>query len=226
MAANQDPLQPEKFYHIYDHGIGSDAIFFNDDNYIYFLKKFAEYISPVANTYAYCLMPNHFHFLIQIKTEKEVFNFLKENEKLPDENITLSAFKALSGGITEIDFFSLHIGKQFSNFFNGYAQTLNKQQKKRGSLFLRSFKRKEVTSSENLKSLILYIHSNPIHHQFVTNIADWRYSSYHSLISDKTTQLKRKEVIELFEDIDNLKFCHQQINQNLLGKVELEIIGA
>ena len=131
MAANQDPLQPEKFYHIYDHGIGSDAIFFNDDNYIYFLKKFAEYISPVANTYAYCLMPNHFHFLIQIKTEKEVFNFLKENEKLPDENITLSAFKALSGGITEIDFFSLHIGKQFSNFFNGYAQTLNKQQKKK-----------------------------------------------------------------------------------------------
>jgi putative transposase len=226
MAANQEPLKPEKFYHIYNHGIGSDAIFFNDDNYIYFLKKFTEFVSPVANTYAYCLMPNHFHFLVQIKSEKEVFEFLKENEKLPDENISLTAFKALSAGVTEINFFSLHISKQFSNFFNGYSQALNKQQGRRGSLFLRSFKRKEIASSEYLKSLILYIHSNPVHHGFVSNISNWKYSSYHSLISDKTTQLKRNEVIELFEDIDNLKFSHQQINQNLLEKVESEIMGA
>lgn len=225
MAANQDPLQPESFYHIYNHGIGSDAIFFNDENYIYFLKKFTEFISPVANTYAYCLMPNHFHFLVQIKSEKEIFEFLKENEKLPDENITLTAFKALSGGITEIGFFSLHISKQFSNFFNGYSQALNKQQGRRGSLFLRSFKRKEIASSEYLKSLILYIHSNPVHHGFVEKITDWKYSSYHSLISDKTTQLKRQEVIGLFEDIGNFKFSHQQINQNLLQELESEILS-
>jgi len=226
MAANQNSLQPDKFFHIYNHGVGSDAIFFNDDNYVYFLKKFTEFVSPIANTYAYCLMPNHFHFLVQIKSEEEVFQFLKHNDKFPDENITLTGFKTLSGGITEIDFFSLHISKQFSNFFNGYSQALNKQQGRRGSLFLRSFKRKEITSSEYLKSLIIYIHSNPVHHGFVSNISSWKYSSYHSLISDKTTQLKRKEVIELFEDIDNFKFGHQQINQNLLEKVESEMLEA
>ena len=161
MSANQEPLKPDKFYHIYNHGVGNDSLFFNDNNYIYFLKKFAEYISPIANAYAYCLMPNHFHFLIQIKSEKEVFQFLKESNKLPDEEITLTGFKTLSGGITEIDFFSLHISKQFSNFFNGYSQALNKQQSRKGNLLIRSFKRKEITSSEYLKSLILYIHSNP-----------------------------------------------------------------
>ncbi len=221
MPANQESLKSEKFYHIYNHGNGSDAIFFNDDNYIYFLKKFTEYISPIANTYAYCLMPNHFHFLIQIKSEEDLFRFLKENDKLPDENITLTGFKTLSGGVTEIDFFSLHISKQFSNFFNGYSQALNKQQNRKGNLFIRSFRRKEITSSEYLKSLILYIHSNPVHHGFVEKITDWKFSSYHSMISDKVTQLKRNEVIELFEGIENFKFCHQQINQNLIAELEL-----
>ncbi len=232
MAANQDSLKSDKFYHIYNHGIGNDAIFFNDDNYCYFLKKFAEFVSPIANTYAYCLMPNHFHFLIQIKSEKEVFQFLKESNKLPDEEITLTGFKALSGGIAEVDFFSLHISKQFSHFFNGYSQALNgysqalnKQQSRKGNLFIRSFKRKEIVSCEYLKSLILFIHSNPLHHGFKESISDWKYSSYSSLVSEKQTQLKRKEVIELFDNIENLKFCHQQLNQNLIEELESEILS-
>ncbi len=31
----------------------------------YFLNQWAKYIEPVAGTYAYCLLPNHFHFLIK-----------------------------------------------------------------------------------------------------------------------------------------------------------------
>ena len=223
MTSNQESLKSDKFYHIYNHGVGNDSLFFNNDNYIYFLKKFAEFVSPIANTYAYCLMPNHFHFLVQIKSEEEVFQFLKQSNKLPDEEITLTGFKTLSGGITEVDFFSLHIGKQFSNFFNGYSQALNKQQKRKGTLLTRSFKRKEITSSEYLISLIQYIHLNPVQHGFVEKVLDWKHSSYPSLMSDKPTQLKRKEVIELFGDIENFKFCHQQKNQNLLPELESEM---
>jgi len=223
MAANQEPLKSDKFYHIYNHVVGNDAIFFNGENYIYFLKKFTEYVSPVANTYAYCLMPNHFHFLVQIKSEEEVFQFLKENNKLPDEEITLTGFKDLSGGIAGIDFFSLHISKQFSNFFNGYSQAINKQQKRKGNLFIRSFKRKQISSEEHLKDTILYIHANPVHHGLTEKITDWKYSSYHSIISDKVTQLKRREVLELFNDIENFKISHQQINQDLIRELELEM---
>ncbi len=224
MSVNQESLKPDRFYHIYNHGIGSDAVFISDDNYNYFLKKITEYVSPIANTYAYCLMPNHFHFLIQVKSEEEVFQFLKENDKFPDENMTLTGFKTLSAANMEIDFFSLHISKQFSNFFNGYSQAVNKQQRRRGNLFIRSFRRKEISSSEYLKSLILYIHSNPVHHQFVSSISSWKHSSYHSLISDKPTQLKRKEVIELFNDIENFKCSHQQINQNLILELESKLL--
>jgi putative transposase len=215
MSLSHELLKPQKFYHLYNHGIGNDFVFFNNDNYGYFLKKFAEYISPIANVYAYCLMPNHFHFLLEFKTEKEIFNYLKINNKIPEENISFENFKLLSENSKDINFFSLHISKQFSNFFNSYAQAVNKQQGRKGNLLIRPFKRKEISSEEYLKSLVLYIHSNPVHHQFVSTISDWKYSSYHSLISDQTTLLKRKEVLELFEGIENFKFCHQQINSKL-----------
>ncbi len=65
-------LQPETFYHIYNHANGSDNLFREEDNYNYFLRQWEKYISPIANTYAYCLMPNHFHALIRIKAIEEI----------------------------------------------------------------------------------------------------------------------------------------------------------
>ncbi len=223
MPENQDKLKPDKFYHIYNHGNGNDNIFFNDTNYIYFLTKYKEYISPIADTYAYCLMPNHFHLLIKLKSEEDIFQFLKRNNKFPDDKMTLEGFQGLTGVNIEIDFMGLHISKQFSNLYNGYSQAINKQESRKGSLFARSFKRKEIDSSEYLQSLILYIHTNPIHHQFVEKIKDWKYTSYHSIVSELPTSIKRKEVLELFDDITNFKFCHQEFNENLIAKMEREM---
>ena len=218
------PLEPDHFYHIYNHSNGKDNLFISEDNYKYFLGKFKEYIAPFSETYAYCLMPNHFHFLIKINSEKDVFKWLWENEKIADSSLDLKGFKNLSGlSIAEFNPFSAHISKQFSNFFNSYSKSMNKQESRMGSLFVRTFKRKLISSEEQLKDTILYIHANPVHHEFVSTISDWKYSSYHSLISDKTTQLKRKEVIELFDDIENFKSNHQQINQNLIEGLELEM---
>lgn len=223
MSENKICLLPNKFYHIYNHGNGKDNVFYNEENYIYFLKKYKEYIEPIADTYAYCLMPNHFHFLIQIKSEETVFNYLKKQNKFPDQNITLEEFELLFVKNPEINLFNLHISKQFSYLFNGYSQAINKQEGRKGSMFLRSFKRKEIDSTEFLKSLILYIHLNPVHHQFVKNITDWKFLSYHSFLSDLPTLLKKDEVIKLFEDIDNFKYSHNNASQNLLMKIETEL---
>ncbi len=38
----------------------------------YFLEKYDEHISPEVETYAWVLMPNHFHLLVKIKDETEV----------------------------------------------------------------------------------------------------------------------------------------------------------
>jgi putative transposase len=51
-------MQPKRFYHVYNHANGTENLFCQDENYHYFIKLWAKYIEPIADTYAYCLMPN------------------------------------------------------------------------------------------------------------------------------------------------------------------------
>lgn len=67
-----ETLEPDKYYHIYNHAVGQDNLFNTDENYRFFLEKYAHYIIPVADIFAYCLLPNHFHFAIRIKPEDEI----------------------------------------------------------------------------------------------------------------------------------------------------------
>ena len=74
------PLTPGYYYHIYNRGNNREPIFFSDDNYRYFLKGYAEHITPVADTFAYCLLPNHFHILVQIKEYQETLSEAKTSQ--------------------------------------------------------------------------------------------------------------------------------------------------
>ena len=62
-----EPLQPSQFYHIYNRGIDGQPLFREQRNYPCFLELYAKYIEPIAETYAYCLLSNHFHLLLRIK---------------------------------------------------------------------------------------------------------------------------------------------------------------
>ena len=74
------------YYHIYNRGINSCDLFRDADNYEHFLNLYDKYISPIADTYAWVLMPNHFHLLLRIKDKKEIFS-----------SSNLTGFKNLSG---------------------------------------------------------------------------------------------------------------------------------
>ena len=59
-----EPLLPGQYYHIFNHAVGDENLFRQAANYLYFLERYGHYIFPIARTYAYCLMPNHFHILV------------------------------------------------------------------------------------------------------------------------------------------------------------------
>ena len=65
-------LEKDKVYHIYNRGINSEVIFNSDENKRYFLKLYSKYLENKAETFAYCLMYNHFHFIIRIVNENEI----------------------------------------------------------------------------------------------------------------------------------------------------------
>ena len=213
---NQIPIETGNYYHIYNHSNGKENIFFKDENYRYFLQKFKEYISPITDTFGYCLMPNHFHFLVRFKEDLEIFNWLKEQGKIPDESLTLTALKALSANNNNP--LNLHISKQFSRFFSGYAMAINKQEGRMGNLFIRQFKRKKITSEKQLCDTLIYIHNNPVHHGFTENAALWKHSSYNSILCTSPTILLRDEVITWFEDRENFIFCHNKYADVLIDE--------
>ena len=66
MPNHRIPLQPGSYYHIYNRGINSGPLFFEKENYQHFLRLYDRYVSPIANTFAWALMGNHFHLLVQI----------------------------------------------------------------------------------------------------------------------------------------------------------------
>lgn len=65
-------LQPNNYYRIFNRGINGNTVFFEERNYHYFLQQYATYTFPFIETYAYCLLNNHFHLLIRVRSEDEL----------------------------------------------------------------------------------------------------------------------------------------------------------
>ena len=212
------PLQERKFYHIYNQGNNHENIFHNDGNYVYFLQKLDYYLSDFVELYAFCLMPNHFHLLIRIKTIEELEK--TANEKFSAFHVTrLSKFQKLgkSKSRTNSEIYSDFISTQFRFFFMSYSKSINKQSERVGSLFRKNFKRKEITSLPYLQQAIIYIHRNPTHHKFCDDFTTYRWSSYSKITEEKITKLKKKEVLKWFDDKENYHFAH---NQNVEDDIE------
>ena len=184
-----EPLLPGNFYHIYNRGIDSCNLFTEPDNYEYFLSLYDKYISPAADTYAWVLMPNHFHFLVRLKEEENDADFTPDRVRNPVRGDT---------------------SLQFSKLFNSYAQAFNKRIGRRGNLFQRPFKRKIIENDQYLKQVILYIHNNPVHHGFCEQPIEYPWSSYLTCVSIKPTKLRRDKVIGWFDNQANFKYLHEQ----------------
>lgn len=195
------PLIPGYYYHIYNHSIGSEQVFREDKNYRFFLKKIKKYILPIADIYSYCLMPNHFHLLVKLKDEEELqlLESFPKFETLEKSDSDISQREKLS---------SDYISKQYANLFSSYTQSYNKEYKRRGSLFIKNFKRKRIKDESYFLRVVNYIHFNPVNHGFVDRPADWEYSSYNAIISKSKTLVKRNEVLEWFGGLANFMYCH------------------
>ncbi len=180
------PLISEQYYHIYNRGNNGENLFIEERNYQYFFKLYIHYIYPIANTYAYCLMKNHFHLLVQMKPEKDLTSF----ENLSSMN-----------------------SKQFSNLFNAYTKTINNTYQRTGSLFEKPFKRILVDSDTYLTHLVNYIHHNPQKHGFTNDFRTYPYSSYQTIYQQKNSRIKGQQVMEWFGNLKSFVEYHKQFDE-------------
>ena len=135
------PLVVGEYYHVYNRGNNRQPIFFERENYLFFLRRLRERLlvvqdpavepdsgSPevrqVCTLVAYCLMPNHYHLLVS-----------------PTD-----------------DGFS----RNMQRFSISYTKAINKRHDRVGALFQGHYQALHVDRAEYLLHLSRYIHLNPV----------------------------------------------------------------
>jgi putative transposase len=196
MQDYHQPLIPSEIYHLFSRAVGSEKLFIEDKNYVYFLNKLDLHTKDVANIFTYSLLPNHFHLVARIKSIEEIA-----------ENFETVKRKKFDPLIIDISDF---IMERFSNLLNSYTKSINKMYTRKGALFMDYLKRSKVEKESDFPSFIFYTHKNAVHHNYTAKIGDWKYDAYHSLISDKPTKLLRDEVLNWFGGKAKFTEFHKQ----------------
>lgn len=194
------PLLPGEKYHLISRAVGDEKLFRSQRNYPFFLARYIKHISPVADTYCYCLLPNHFHFMVSIKEEPQLEHHFHE----------VKGSKYFSAELLP-DF----VMERFSNLLNSYVKAYNKMYGRKGGLFIDYLRRKQIESTEQFRATVRYIHRNPVHHGYCTDLSTWNWSSYHAMRSNEPTWLLRNEVLEEFGGLNKFESFHGQPGQDL-----------
>ena len=137
-------------------------------------------------------MPNHFHFLLRFK-ETEVINV-----KPPK-----------------------YSSQPLSNLFNSYARSYNIFYNRTGSLFQEHFQRERVNTENYFRKVLIYIHTNPVHHGFTDHFKNYTWSSVNDYMISKSDIINFKYPLSIFDGKENMFSEHENKNNSLLG---LEII--
>lgn len=183
---------PHYIYHIYNQGNNRQKIFFYKNEYLVFLNLYKRLIYPNAETIAWCLMPNHFHFLVYT-----------------DERC---AIEIKQGGLN-LDPVTNGIRKLLS----GYARIFNKNHEMSGSVFRQKTKskcltdikidpEKTATIMDYYANCFHYIHQNPFKAKLVSKLEDWEFSSFIDYTGLRIGTLCKKELAVKFCKFDQEDF--------------------
>ena len=189
------PFTEDTCFHVFSRAVGKEILFKTNYEYDLFLNKFFKYISPVAEIISYSLLPNHFHFMITIKSYNEILRYAA---------LSCRGFKEKDAWLPAF------VCQQFSNLLNSYAKIYNKNYERKGSLFTHKIRRVPIISDGQYTSTVFYLHKNPVHHGYVQNIGDWKFSSYNIILNKKHDFLEKTKVISWFGGVEKFIHFHSQ----------------
>lgn len=160
-------------------------------------------------TLAYCLLPNHFHLAVRVKDKPDNTKSISAGNKTITSDPSTWQLKNGEKIIFEPDKI---LSELLRRFFTSYSKSINIQEKRMGSLFMKNFKRIEVNTDDYLSYLIYYIHFNPQKHRLIEDFTKYQYSSFKSIISDEITKVEREKVLEWFGGLKQFKSFHNLLH--------------
>ena len=211
-------LIKDNVYHIYNQGNNRQKIFYNRDNYLFFLQKMNDYLLPYCDVLAWCLMPNHFHWMVYVR-ESELESVMRRGGTEIDR---VTSNREASRGATQSRTPTVsNLNQAIGIMLSSYTRAINQQQSRSGSLFRQKTKADCITkpievspSYYNLGfgTLIFipdpdkdypqicfnYIHQNPVKAALVKNPEDWEFSSFRDLSGLRNGKLICRQRVEEF----------------------------
>jgi len=195
-------------YHIYNQGNNRQKIFFDRENYLFFLRKVKTYILPYADIFAWCLMPNHFHFMVLVN---EIELDIVEGVVAETHPMTLSHRMSKK--------------RSFNNsiaiLLRSYSRAIQKQGLVKGSLFRQKTKAECLTCTDGItpsfyntssgtqinitdpekqypEMCFHYIHQNPVKAGLVQKATEWEFSSARDYAGLRNGKLANKKVAQQY----------------------------
>lgn len=200
-------MEEGKYYHIYNRGINREPVFKADEDYHRFITKIWYYLYPAFEVYAYCLMNNHFHLLVRIRSsvqQEELFVRLKSENAYP-----LQAFH----GLKYMKFKNYNPSLQVGHLLNSHTKYFNEKYDRTGDLFEGRFRRIEIDSELYLAHSICYIHRNPIHHKITDTYEQYQFSSYNLALKSASTLLEKENLLQIFGSSKNFISAHNEFKE-------------
>jgi len=206
-----------QIYHVFNRGNNSQAIFFNHENYLFFLDKIRKSILPHADILAWCLMPNHFHLMVSVNhIEVEISE--QVTQVRASEGFTLSETLTKPSRKRTLN-------DSIGIMLRSYSRAIQKQQKITGSLFQKGTKALCLTETQGVSPAYFdthfgtmgnldlpetnylnvcfdYIHMNPVYSKMVDNPEDWEFSSYRDYFCGRKGKLINRELAKELGLID------------------------
>jgi REP element-mobilizing transposase RayT len=138
-------FEEHSYYHIYNRDINGANISVQERNYFFCLDRWKKYLSPYFDVIAYCLMPNHFHFLVRVRP------FQESMISGINADGTQRSQKFVKGMVS----YNEYLEDQFKRLFSSYALAINRQEGRHGSLLEKRFKRVLVRTQFKLWYLLV-----------------------------------------------------------------------
>ena len=191
-------------YHIYNQGNNRQRIFFNRENYLYFLRKINTYVKPYGDILAWCLMPNHFHLMVlvnELEVDANTWATVQSHTNTlgATQNAT-NTWGATQSRAPSITSKKISLNQSLGIIQSSYTKAINKQESMTGSLFRKRTKAECVNCPDGITPSFItkneitqiniiqpekqypkicfdYIHKNPTKAKLVKQNTDWEFSS-------------------------------------------------
>lgn len=201
----------DNIYHIYNQGNNRHEVFYNRENYGFFLQKMKDYLLPYCDIMAWCLMPNHFHWMVYVReTEIDRVTSTSRGDRAIDRVTSSHPVNNRS------------LNDSIAIILRSYTRAINIQQNRSGSLFRQQTKAECITKPQEVSpsyfnmgfgTLIYipdpekeypqicfdYIHNNPVKAGLVKCPEDWEFSSFRDLSGIRNGKLVCRQRVEQFE---------------------------